>query len=46
MSSVLKKIVLPKGSEADVADHLRGKGIDESFIYPDKVTTDAVRREV
>jgi hypothetical protein len=36
--TIILKLVLPKGSEADVATYLKQKGIVQDFIYPDKVT--------
>jgi hypothetical protein len=37
--TIILKIVLPQGSEAEIAGYLEEKGIVESFIYPDKVAT-------
>lgn len=37
--TIILKIILPQGSEPEIASYLEGKGIVESFIYPDKVPT-------
>lgn len=37
--TIILKIVLPQGSEAEIAGYLEEKGLVESFIYPDKEAT-------
>ena len=44
--TIIQKLVLPAGSEDEIAKFLSEKSISDRFIYPDKVTSDGDAREV
>lgn len=44
--TIIQKLVLPAGSQDEIAKFLSEKNVDDRLIYPDKVTSGGDAREV